>query len=86
MKSKQPAFPQDDIHLVIPKELSEKYPELLQQIKVRGKGMTLRQYYAAKAMQGILTTIPHMPNDDIVRQSFNIADAMIEFEEKEGKK
>lgn len=84
-KEQQPAFPQDDIYLYIPKEISEKYPGLIGQLKVHGKGMTLRQYYAAKAMHSILTTNPHMPNDDIVSQSFNIADAMIAFEEKEGK-
>lgn len=87
-KEQQPAFPQDDIYLYIPKEISEKYPGLIGQLKVHGKGMTLRQWYAGKALQGILSS-PNMRtpigNDVIAKGAFAYADAMIAFEEKEGK-
>lgn len=57
--------------------------------KISCDGMTLRQYYAAKAMQAV---IAHSPNvfanevinntaDEIARRAFIIADAMIEAEE-----
>jgi hypothetical protein len=43
-------------------------------------GMTLRQYYAAKAMQGLLTT---GVITGVETQAFRIADAMLQFEESE---
>jgi hypothetical protein len=42
-------------------------------------GMTLRDYFAAKAMQAILS-IPEYVGDDaaLAAQSYNVADAMME--------
>ena len=45
-------------------------------------GMTLRQYYAAKAMQGMCTNRLYT-EEMIVKHSFSIADAMIAFERNE---
>jgi hypothetical protein len=41
-------------------------------------GMTLRQYYAAKAMQGLITS---GVISGVEATAFAIADAMIEFEQ-----
>lgn len=42
--------------------------------------MTLRQYYAAKAMQGIISKCT-MPAEQVAIRAFEYADAMIEAEE-----
>lgn len=48
-------------------------------------GLTIRQYYASMIMQGMVTQ--HLPAVEdkytFIRAAFAIADAMIEFEEKE---
>lgn len=48
-------------------------------------GMTLRDYFAAKAMQGLLASLAHPDSDigiviedEIVRHAFRVADAMLE--------
>jgi len=77
MKSKQPAFP----------------IEFTEEIKNGHKrtgyylGLTTRQYYAAKAMQGFLSGEWTGAKDDekLAKDCFEIADALIAFEEKEGK-
>ena len=45
-----------------------------------GRGMTLRDYFAAKAMAGLLAhpESDMHENDELARQAFNIADAMLE--------
>lgn len=42
-------------------------------------GMTLRDYFAVKAMQGICASGPghHMTNDLIAKEAYSLADAMI---------
>lgn len=45
-------------------------------------GMTLRQYYAAKAMQAYVPR-PDYGIQQIVQYAFETADAMIKFEEQE---
>lgn len=42
-------------------------------------GMTLRDYFAAKAMQGICGSGPgtHMTNNRIAAEAYNLADAML---------
>ena len=45
-------------------------------------GMTLRQWYAGMAMQGILAGYPKTPSDKIIRSSFLMADAMITEDSK----
>jgi hypothetical protein len=45
------------------------------------KGMTLRDYFAAKAMQGLLvatvTPITVWSQDDVAETAYNMADAML---------
>ena len=45
-------------------------------------GMTLRDYFAAKAMQGILSGGMWGDYDDLVSQSYEAADAMIDERNK----
>jgi hypothetical protein len=49
--------------------------------------LTIRQYYAAKAIQGLTVNFHKSPVDYLgaVEMAFKIADAMIEFENKEDK-
>ena len=44
-------------------------------------GMTLRDYFAAKALQGLLVneTMPH--RNDVMRKAYKIADAMLKARE-----
>jgi len=54
-------------------------------------GINIRQYYAAKAMQGLCANYNNLSLkesgvfDNIVEMSFKIADKAIEFENKEEK-
>ena len=45
------------------------------------KGMTLRDYFAAKAMQALITRIP-MSGAERARDAYIIADAMLKAREK----
>jgi len=46
-------------------------------------GMTLRDYFAAKAMQGFLATVKvGCPDDLIAIDAYNLADAMLKAREK----
>jgi hypothetical protein len=45
-------------------------------------GMTLRDYFAAKAMQGFLMTYADFPYDSIATQAYKMADDMLEAREK----
>ena len=49
------------------------------------KGMALRQYYAAKAMQAFIATPDSLRGADLPESSFMVADAMIKFEQDEQK-
>jgi len=43
-------------------------------------GMTLRDYFAAKAMHGIVSTVPHLKTinpDDAAIEAYEYADAMM---------
>lgn len=100
-KEQQPAFPNNDATLLIPEDLFTTQPEAalkLARIKNAGKGLSIRQYYAAKAMQSLLLDFSKDEKyrfEDIYQTAFNskhiaaksfaVADAMIAFEEKEGK-
>jgi len=47
------------------------------------QGMTLRDYFAAKAMQGFLATVKvGCPDDLIAIDAYNLADAMLKAREK----
>lgn len=47
-----------------------------------GDGMTLRDYFAAKAMQAMVSTHSYetggWPMDNVAAQSYDVADAMLE--------
>ena len=47
---------------------------------LQNDGMTLRDYFAAKAMQGMLSENSGIryPNDELVRFAYDLADAMME--------
>ena len=46
------------------------------------RGMTLRDYFAAQAMQGFLTTVKvGCPDDLIAMDAYNLADAMLKARE-----
>ena len=48
----------------------------------RATGMTLRDYFAAKAMQGFLSTVKvDCPDDLIAIDAYNLADAMLKARE-----
>jgi hypothetical protein len=53
------------------------------QVWIRDKGMTLRDYFAAKAMQGMLSENSGIryPTDELVDFSYKIADAMMKARE-----
>jgi len=40
-------------------------------------GMTLRDYFAAKAMQGLLSSDVNAPLETFAKQSYKVADAMM---------
>lgn len=41
-------------------------------------GMTLRDYFAAKAMQGLLASDVYAPKDKFAENAYAMADAMLE--------
>jgi hypothetical protein len=41
------------------------------------KGMTLRDYFAAKAMQGMLSASENYQTRELARYAFDVADAML---------
>jgi hypothetical protein len=45
------------------------------------KGMTLRDYFAAKAMQGLLSSDVNAKLEDFAKQSYKVADAMLKARE-----
>ena len=73
--------------LVFPKPISKyMYATGSEVIDNQVDGMTLRQYYAAKAMQGLLaseTESSGYGNEQVSDRAFKIADAMIKYEQEE---
>ena len=51
--------------------------------QIKDKGMTLRDYFAAKAMQGMLSENSGIryPTDELVDFSYKVADAMMKARE-----
>ena len=45
-------------------------------------GMTLRDYFAAKAMQGLLSSDVNAPLEVFAKQSYKVADAMLAAREE----
>ena len=56
----------------------------------QGQGMDLRDYFAAKAMQGLMSRVDHVNGDcvtnasadDVAGYAYCIADAMMDFRNK----
>ena len=46
-----------------------------------GDGMTLRDYFAAKAMQGLLASDVYAPKDKFAENAYAMADAMMKARE-----
>ena len=44
-------------------------------------GMTLRDYFAAQAMQGLLSSDVNAPLETFAKQSYKVADAMMKARE-----
>ena len=45
--------------------------------ETNSRGMTLRDYFAAKAMQGLLSSDVNAPLEVFAKQSYKVADAML---------
>ena len=65
-----PAFP--SLHWVAPQGHSA---------NENPQGMTLRDYFAAKAMQGLLSSDVNAPLETFAKQSYKVADAMMKARE-----
>lgn len=51
-----------------------------ERVEHRTPGMTLRDYFAAKAMQAIVSTVPHLATvapGDVAEEAYQFADALI---------
>ena len=48
------------------------------------KGMTLRDYFAAQAIQGLLSSTVNAPLDVFVKQAYKVADSMLKARETDG--
>jgi hypothetical protein len=49
----------------------------------KNQGMTLRDYFAAKAMQAIIGVCPkNLPDEDLAIDSYKVADAMLKAREQ----
>ena len=66
--SNQPVFPQDKIDN--------------HGIRMSEGGMTLRDYFAAKAMQGMLAASENYANDELANFAYLVADAMLKAREQ----
>lgn len=45
-------------------------------------GMTLRDYFAAKALAGMLAASENMSNNELARYAYDVADAMLKARER----
>jgi len=75
-----PAFPGKQKALLIKSEHSD----IAKEYEIDQNGMTLRDYFAAKAMQGLLASgnLPKtMPDADLAECAYALADAMLKARE-----
>jgi hypothetical protein len=78
-KTGGPAFPGKQAQVAIPTELRDK----AHQIDVECNGMTLRDYFAAHAMRGIVMHMNSENWDEIAAKwCYTMADAMLKEREK----
>lgn len=72
-----PAFPAE--MTVLLKELNTDVPETdVRTTTIKHGGMTLRDYFAAKAMQGLLASSVSGKMQEFAERSYKVADAMLE--------
>ena len=80
-----PAFPGEQPYFAIPDDLADQ----VKRIRTRTNGMTLRDYFAAKAMQGIISASGdnngHVDyhEDWVAKNAYKMADAMLKAREAE---
>jgi hypothetical protein len=73
-----PAFPGKQKALLIKSEHSD----IAKEYEIDQNGMTLRDYFAAKAMQGMMVDV-HIPDCNyIAKTAYEMADAMLEARQK----
>lgn len=68
-----PAFPCKQKALLINSE----HQYLASEYEIECNGMTLRDYFAAKAMQALLIATKTADGNMIIKDAYNIADAML---------
>jgi len=88
----KPAFPGQSVVHLVPSGWAKKYPDAAREMakhKYFSNGMTLRQYYAAVALQGMLansngTKTVRVDGKDLpyVEAAFLLADCMLRHESK----
>ena len=69
-----PAFPGKQKALMIQSE----HIGIASEYEIEHNGMTLRDYFAAKAMQGLLASDVFAPIEKFATQAYAMADAMME--------
>ena len=80
----EPAFPGTVNRFLVPKKLTEKYPELQKDLALMpqsANGMTLRDYFAGQALIGVSES-GTQDEDMVARLSYRYADAMLAEREK----
>lgn len=61
------------------------FPVTRDLLSINQAGMDLRDYFAAKAMQAIVSTVPHLKTicvNDCAEEAYLYADAMMKVREK----
>lgn len=59
----------------------KKEPAFPQHSELGGRGMSLRDYFAAKAMQGLLASEVYAPREEFAESAYKMADAMLKARE-----
>lgn len=72
-----PAFPSKQKALMIKSE----HIDIASEYEIEHNGMTLRDYFAAKAMQGLLASDVYAPKDKFAENAYAMADAMMKARE-----
>ena len=81
----QPAFPsKGGMVFYVPSDLTEQAKKEVEKLKLDTDGMTLRDYFAAKAMQGMFASgniSKSVTNEEIAGVVYAMADAMMKARE-----
>lgn len=87
VNDREPAFPSKMPMFVLPKALREKYPDLweeLRTVEMNHAGMSLRDYFAGRALTGLVVVdgVPMSARCTIASRAYELADAMLEARKK----